>query len=91
MPTNQTTIAPNVWVIEGDDHEIRVVEAESANHAIELAAEQFTEQYGEPYSAAQCLVVGAFAGDIDEVDDLVFIPTADAGNEVDARDALDRW
>lgn len=38
------------WVIEGDDHECRIVEASSESEALDVVASDFTEQYGEPYS-----------------------------------------
>lgn len=81
---------PSVWVIEGDDHEARVVEASDADEAISLAADDFSDQYGEFYDRELCTVVGAFVGDISDLDELEFVPTEYAQNESHALAALER-
>lgn len=81
---------PTVWVVEGDDHETRIVEAPDADDAIALVADSFSEQYGEPYDRGLCTIVGAFIGDIDDPDELEFVPTEHADNESRALEALER-
>lgn len=56
------------WVVQGDDHETRLVEAESADAAAEYAAAEFSDQYDEEIGADSMLVLGAFRGSPDEVD-----------------------
>lgn len=89
MTTHAPAENPNVWVVEGDDHEVRLVEALSANEATEMAASEFAGQYGE-YDEDLCRVVGAFTGDSFDTSTLVFIATAGADDESAAREALDR-
>ncbi len=81
---------PTVWVVEGDDHEARVVEAPDADEAIALVADGFSEQYEEPYDRDLCSIVGAFVGDINDLDELEFVPTEHAQNESRALEALER-
>lgn len=81
---------PTVWVVEGDDHEARIVEAPNAEEAIALAADGFSEQYEEPYDQDLCNIVGAFVGDINDLDELEFVPTEHAQNESRALEALER-
>lgn len=56
------------WVVQGDDHETRLIEAESADAAAEYAAAEFSEQYDEEIGADSMSVLGAFRGSPDEVD-----------------------
>lgn len=48
------------WVIEGDDHERRVVEADSESEALDAVAADFEAQYGAPYSVDLLVVKGSF-------------------------------
>lgn len=56
------------WVVQGDDHETRLVEAESADAAAEYAAAEFSDQYDEEIGADSMSVLGAFRGTPGEVD-----------------------
>jgi len=51
----------NIWVIEGDDHEQRIIVANSESAAIEQAQADFEDQYGEPYGTDLLTVRGLFA------------------------------
>lgn len=84
------TLAPTVWIVEGDDHEVRMIEALTASEAIEQAAGEFSDQYDAPYDEDLISVVGAFAGDSFDTDTLVFVPTTGAEDESAARAALDQ-
>lgn len=84
------TGTPTVWVVEGDDHEARVVEASDAQEAVALVADGFSEQYEEPYDRDLCTIVGGFVGDINDLDELEFVPTEHADNESRALEALER-
>ena len=65
-----------IWAVEGDDHEVELVEAESAGEALGLAGDAFRSRYDDAsYSDDLLTVAGAFRGDIDETDDLEFVPT----------------
>jgi len=79
----------NLWVVEGDDHEMVSVEARTEEEALDLAADEFADRYGSEPNLDVVRVVGAFAGDMYETNELVFIPTGDASNEAVARRALD--
>ncbi|MCT2222493.1 hypothetical protein [Microbacterium paraoxydans] len=59
---------PLTWVVQGDDHETRLIEAESAEAAAAYAAAEFSDQYGEEISPESMSVVGAFRGSPEEVD-----------------------
>lgn len=54
--------------MQGDDHETRLIEAESAEAAAAYAAAEFSDQYGEEISPESMSVVGAFRGSPEEVD-----------------------
>lgn len=56
------------WVVQGDDHETRLIEAESADAAAEGVAAEFSAQYGEEISPESMSVLGAFRGSPEEVD-----------------------
>lgn len=90
MTTHESSETPNVWVIEGDDHEVRLIEAVTAQEAIEIAVSDFADQYEEPYDEDLCSVAGAFVGDSLDPEALVFVSTAGAEDESYAREALDR-
>lgn len=87
-----------IWLVEGDDHEMKLVEATSEEQAIELAADFFEEQYDdddddedrEPTDVRDFLsIVGTFRGDIDGYsDELEFAPYGDL-RENDAYNALE--
>ena len=90
-----------VWLIEGDDHEVKLVEATTEEEAIEKAAELFEEQYDDeddedegedrdPTDVRDFLsVAGTFRGDIDGYsDELDFVPR-DGLNENDAYNKLE--
>ena len=62
----------NVWRIEGDDHESRLVEADCESDALDSALSDFREQYGR-YSAGVLFVVGQFTGDVDDIDSLEYV------------------
>lgn len=89
MSTPEPSESPTVWVVEGDDHEARLIEAMSSTEAIEMAAEEFAAQYGN-YDAELCSVIGAFTGDSFDIGTLVFSPTPGAEDEAAAREALER-
>jgi len=80
----------NVWVVEGDDHEAEVVEADSAEDALEMALSAFRERYGR-YRRDLLVVAGCFRGDIDDLDSLDFVATPDAADEQYARRVLQHW
>lgn len=48
------------YVIEGDDHEQRIVSAETAEDALEECALGFSDQYGEEYEADLLVVLGSY-------------------------------
>jgi hypothetical protein len=52
-------------VIEGDDHEQRITEASSESDALDAVADDFAEQYGEPYSVDLLTVLGKFDSEDD--------------------------
>lgn len=90
-----------IWLIEGDDHEVKLVEAVTEEEAIDKAAELFEEQYDdegdeddedeerEPVDVRDLLsVAGTFRGDIDGYsDELDFVPWGDL-SENDAYNKL---
>lgn len=76
-----------VWVIEGDDHEVRLIEASSLDQALESAACEFRDQYGD-YDEDVLHVAGAFRGDVDDPGSLEFVPQESIDNETYARRAL---
>ncbi len=77
-----------VWVVEGDDHEVEVVEATTADEALERAGDAFRSRYDdEGYSDDLLSVVGVFRGDIDETDELEFVQM-DGTTETKARRIL---
>lgn len=80
----------NVWVVEGDDHEVEVVEADSAEDALEMAHSAFRERYGR-YSRDVLTIAGSFRGDIDDLDSLQFVAIPDAADEQYARRVLQHW
>lgn len=80
----------NVWVVEGDDHEVEVVEADSAEDALDMAHSAFRERYGR-YSRDLLTVAGSFRGDIDDLDSLQFVAIPDAADEQYARRVLQHW
>ena len=90
-PTGTRSQAPGeslVWAVEGDDHEVELVEAASSEEALELAGDAFRSRYDdEGYSDDLLTVAGAFRGDIDETDELEFVPT-DGTTEGEARRTL---
>jgi len=89
-----------IWLIEGDDHEVKLVEATTEEEAIDKAAELFEEQYDEgdedededyePTDVRDLLsVAGTFRGDIDGYsDELDFVPWGDL-SENDAYNKLE--
>lgn len=79
-----------VWVIEGDDHEVEVVEAETEQQALDYAQGGFTERYGR-YDPDLLSVAGNFIGDIDDIESLRFVPTPGAEDERRAYRALENW
>lgn len=83
-------MADTVWVVEGDDHEVEVVEADSAAQALTNAHAAFIDRYGR-YNRDLMSVVGNFDGDIEDVDSLQFRPTPGAQDEARARNALASW
>ena len=77
-----------VWAVEGDDHEVELMEATTPDEALELAGDAFRNRYDdEGYSDDLLSVVGAFRGNIDETDELEFVPT-DGTTEMEARRIL---
>lgn len=50
------------WVVQGDDHETRLIEAESSD-----AATEFSAQYGEEIDPETMCVLGAFHGSPEDV------------------------
>lgn len=81
-----------IWLIEGDDHELKLVEATTEEEALDKAAELFEEQYDDdddddeeddedrqPTDVRDFLAVaGTFRGDIDGYsDELDFVPHGD--------------
>ncbi|AUG29498.1 hypothetical protein CXR34_08605 [Microbacterium hominis] len=90
IPTGPAT----VWLVEGDDHEYELVEACSEDEALDIAADQLKDRYGdeedgEDYDPRDSLtIVGAFTGDPDDTDELVFIETEGADDEARALEAL---
>lgn len=91
-----------IWLIEGDDHEVKLVEATTEEEAIDKAAELFEEQYDDegddddegedrdPIDVRELLsVAGTFRGDIDGYsDELDFVPWGDL-SENDAYNKLE--
>jgi hypothetical protein len=85
-----------VWVVEGDDHEVVVVEARNADDALDVAWGEFSSRYGgdededdeDGYGRDSLDVAGAFSGDIDDTDSLVFVPQDSYDDEKYARRAL---
>jgi len=96
--TSRSNPAPNlaltepdeqlVWVVVGDDHEARLVEATSADDALETARSMFTADYDEDYGIDLLTVAGAFRGDIDDPEQLEFVPHDSLDDERSARRAL---
>ena len=80
----------NVWVVEGDDHEVEVVEADTPEDALESAHSAFRERYGR-YSRDVLTIAGSFRGDIDDLDSLQFVAIPDAADEQYARRVLQHW
>lgn len=48
-----------IYVIEGDDHEARITEADSEGEAMEAVLSDFREQYGD-YDADQLVLLGSY-------------------------------
>ena len=89
-PTGPSPQAPGeilVWAVEGDDHEVELVEATSSEEALYLAGDAFRGRYDSDYSDDLLSVAGAFRGDIDYSDELEFVPT-DGTTEGEARRTL---
>lgn len=83
--------AGNVWLVEGDDHEVELVEADTGQEALESAGQAFSERYDEPVSEDTLEIVGCFRGDVMDIDSLEFVPTPGAEDETRARRALSSW
>lgn len=86
IPQPQAEGEDILWLIEGDDHEVKLVEAVTEEEAIERAAELFEEQYSddededdEPSDVRDFLVVaGTFRGEIGGyTDEFTFVPRDD--------------
>ncbi|MGN7187533.1 hypothetical protein [Microbacterium enclense] len=77
-----------VWAIAGDDHETRLIEADSLGDAVSIAASEFTAQYGEEYDPDLLTVAGAFRGEADDIERLTFVPVGGLVDERYARRAL---
>jgi hypothetical protein len=97
MPRPQEPGEALVWVIEGDDHEVEIVEADSEDEALDAGAALFADRYGDdddddgeyrsdPRDIVR--VAGAFRGDIDATDELEFVPV-EGTTETAAYYALD--
>jgi hypothetical protein len=83
------------WVVEGDDHEVEVVQAPTQEEAASIVADVFNERYGDEddasfYEPEDFEVLGAFDGDdSDDEEDRRYLPAADGVNrEARARRAL---
>lgn len=61
------------WVVQGDDHETRLIEAESSEAAAEYAAAEFSAQYGEEIDPETMCVLGAFHGSSEDVGEEDFV------------------
>lgn len=89
LPKPQQEGEKILWLVEGDDHEVKLVEAISEDEAIELAADLFEEQYDDDdedgHDVRDILTIaGTFRGDIDGYsDEYTFVPSGDL-NENDA-------
>ncbi|WP_143015807.1 hypothetical protein [Microbacterium sp. 77mftsu3.1] len=99
MPEPQGEGESIVWLIEGDDHETELVEAVTEDEALDIAAERFEDRYGaerdeddedEDYDVRDYLnIVGTFRGDIDDTDELTFVPS-EHSSENEAYNKLDQ-
>ena len=81
-----------VWVIEGDDHEVEIVEAVTAAEAYEIAASAFSDRYDAEYDEDLLTVIGAFRGDVDDDPEDWEFATPDGApeNEAAARRVIDQ-
>lgn len=73
------------WLVVGDDHESELVAAASADEALGIAGEAFSDRYGD--DADVLTVVGGFRGEDSYTDELVFVPS-EGTDEREARRAI---